>query len=91
MKFDIVRRQFTKVNGEWTEVDDLRHLGVTPERTWSSLCVLVRTEQPEALATTLRARCPHPHIDIVPSPAAGGLWVLGAHYRLESLLPTLRL
>ncbi len=91
MKFDIVRRQFAKIDDKWIEIEDMRHRGLTAERTWSSFCVLLRTDQPDALATTLRAQCSQSHIDIVPSPAAGGLWMLGAHYRLEALLPSLKL
>ena len=91
VKFDIVRRRFAKVDDKWIEIDDLRHRGLTAERTWSSFCVLIRTEQPDALATRLRTQTPHSHVDMVPSPTAGGVWVMGAHYRLESLLPGLTL
>ncbi len=91
MKFDIVRRQFGKVDDMWIEIEDLRQRGLSVERIWSSFCVLIPTEQPDALVTKLRAQPPHPQIDIVPSPVAGGVWVMGAHYRLEALLPTLQL
>jgi hypothetical protein len=85
-KFGIVRRKFAKVDDKWIEIEDLRHRGLTAERTWSSFCVLIRTEQPDALATRLWTQASHSHVDIVPSPTAGGVWVMGAHYRLESLL-----
>jgi hypothetical protein len=52
--------------------------------------VLIRTDQPD-LATTLRAQAPQPHVDIVPSPAAGGVWLMEAHYQLETMLPSLTL
>jgi hypothetical protein len=91
VKPDIIRRQFAKLDDKWIEIEDLRHRGLTAERTWSSFCVLIRTEQPGALATRLRTQTPHSDVDMVPSPIAGGVWVMGAHYRLESLLPSLTL
>ncbi len=91
VKFDIVRRQFAKVDDKWLEMEDLRQRGLTVERIWSSFCVLIPAEEPDVLASKLRAQPPHPQIDIVPSLVAGGVWVMGAHYRLEALLPTLSL
>jgi hypothetical protein len=91
VKFDIVRRQFAKVDDKWIEIEDLRESGLTAERTWSSFCALIGTDQPDALATKLRAQVSQSHVDLVPSPAAGGVWVMGAYYRLESLLPSLTL
>ncbi len=91
MKFDIFRRQFAKVDEKWIEIDDIRQRGLSADRTWSSFCVQIRTKEPDALATKLRAQGHHQQFDIVPSLAAGGIWVMGAHYRLESLLPSLTL
>jgi hypothetical protein len=71
VKLDITRRQFAKFDDKWIEIEDLRHRGLTAERTWSSFCVLIRTEQPGALATRLRTQTPHSHVDMVPSPIAG--------------------
>lgn len=91
VKFDIVRRQFAKVDDKWIEIEDMRQRGLSADRTWSSFCVLIQAEQPDALATRLRAQAPHQQLDIVPSPTAGGVWVMGAYYQLENVLPRLTL
>jgi hypothetical protein len=90
VKFDIVRRQFAKVDDKWIEAEDLQQRGVTVERTWSSFCVFIPTEQPDAVTTTLRAQTSPRHVDIVPSSSGGGIWLMGAHYQLETLLPDLK-
>jgi hypothetical protein len=64
VKPDIIRRQFAKLDDKWIEIEDLRRRGLTAERTWSSFCVLIRTEQPGALATRLRTQTPHSHVDM---------------------------
>lgn len=89
MNFQIVRRQFAKVDDAWFELEDLQQRGISAERSWSSLCVFVPAENPDAKARALKAQVSPPHIDIVPSATAGGVWVMGAHYKLESVLPRL--
>lgn len=91
MKFDIVRRQFAKIDDKWAELEDLKQRGVAPERTWSSFCIFVPAEQPDTLTTTLQSQVSARHIDIVPCHMAGGVWLLGAYYQLETLLPQLAL
>lgn len=41
LKFEIVRRQFAKVDNKWIEAEDPQQRGVTAERTWSSFRVRV--------------------------------------------------
>lgn len=91
MKLEIVRRQFTKVNDAWVELEDLERRGLTANRSWSSFCAFIQSDNPEELATTLRKQVSPPHIDIVPSVTAGGVWVMGAHYQLEAVLQRLNL
>lgn len=91
LKLNIVRRQFAKVDDKWIEIEDLRQRDLTAERTWSSFCLFIPTEQPDAVATTLRIQTTPRHVDIVPSLSGGGVWLMGAHYQLEALLPHLPL
>src|ERR1700681_3630028 len=91
VKFDIVRRQFAKVDDKWVEANDLQHRGSTAERTWSSFCVFIPAKQPDALTSTLRAQVSARHVDVVPSLSEGGIWLMGAYYQLEDVLPRLAL
>jgi hypothetical protein len=91
VKLDIVRRQFAKVEGGWLDLEDMHKRGLTGERSWSSFCAFFGAEDPEALATNMREQVSPPHIDIVASQTAGGVWVLGAYYYLEATLPQLAL
>lgn len=86
MKLDIVRRQFAKINNKWIEIEDLRRQSLAVERTWSSFCVLIPTDKTEAFTATLRTQVPQSHVDLVPSPAAGGTWLMGPYYQLQDLL-----
>lgn len=90
MNFQIVRRQFAKVDDAWFELEDLQQRGITAERSWSSFCVFVPAKNPDTKALALKEQVSLHHIDIVPSATAGGVWVMGAHYKLESVLPRLR-
>lgn len=91
MEFEIVRRQFAKIKDGWCELEDLQHRGLTADRTWSSFCALIPGDDLSALAESLRNQVAAPHVDIVPSPTAGGVWVMGAHYQLEAALGRLKL
>jgi hypothetical protein len=90
VNFQIIRRQFAKIDDAWFELEDLQQRGVTAERSWSSFCALVPAENPDAMAVVLKTQVSQPHIDIIPSVTAGGVWVAGAYYKLESVLPRLR-
>ncbi|HRN83225.1 MAG TPA: hypothetical protein PK857_00275 [Hyphomicrobium sp.] len=90
MNFQIVRRQFAKVDDAWFELEDLQQRGISADRSWSSFCVFVPAENPDAKALTLKELASPPHIDIIPSVTAGGVWVMGPHYKLESVVPRLR-
>ncbi|WP_213775350.1 hypothetical protein [Bradyrhizobium sp. dw_78] len=89
MKHEIVRRQFAKIGGAWIALEDAQQRDLDVERSWSSFCVLVSGDKLDDIARTLRERVSSSHIDIVPSAAAGGVWVLGAMYHLENALPRL--
>jgi hypothetical protein len=91
VKFDIVRWQFAKVDDKWVEANDLRHRGVSAERTWSSFCVFIPANQPDTLTSTLRAQVSVRHLDVVPSLSEGGIWLMGAYYQSEDVLPRLAL
>lgn len=86
VKLQIVRRHFAKIGDKWAELEDLRKRGLAVERTWSSFCAFFRADDPEALAANMRKHVTPPHIDIVVSPTDKGVWVMGAHYYLESAL-----
>lgn len=86
---NIVRLQFAKIDGEWLELEDMQSRGLAAERSWSSFCAFFRAPDPEALAASMRKLVSPPHIDIVVSPSAGGVWVLGAYYQLEPALARL--
>jgi hypothetical protein len=89
VRFAIVRRQFAKFNDSWAQLDDMRQRGLDVEQNWPSFCALVHGDRPDELATALRKQVVVPHIGIVPSPAAGSVWIVGAYYQLEKVLPAL--
>ncbi|MEI9803851.1 MAG: hypothetical protein WDN48_04470 [Pseudolabrys sp.] len=91
MKFDIVRRQFAKVDDKWVEANDLQNRGVTAKRTWSSFCVFIASAQPDALTIALRAQVSAPHVDVVLSQSEDGVWLMGAYYQLQDVLPRITL
>jgi hypothetical protein len=90
-KFDIVRRQFAKVEDKWVEANDIQHRGIAAERSWWSFCVFIAAKQPDALSSILRAQVSARHVDVVPSLPEGGSWLMGAYYQLEHVLPRLAL
>lgn len=90
VKLEIVKRQFAKVDETWCEIEDLRNRGLAVDRSWSSFCVLIPGDDLDALAASLRNRFSAQQIDVVPSTAAKGVWVMGAHYQLEVALARLK-
>jgi hypothetical protein len=68
----------------------LQQRGVTAERSWSSFYVFIPAENPDAKALALEEQVSRPQIDIIPSISTSGVWVMGAYYQLEAILPRLR-
>ncbi len=56
VKFDIVQRQFAKVEDKWVEANDLEHRGITADRSWSPLSVFVPAKQRDTPSSILKAK-----------------------------------